>query len=83
MRERVIHAYRLATGVQPDEATVELLQKTFADEREVFATDEERAKALLGVGELARDEQIDIADHAAMTIVASIILNLDETLTRG
>ena len=83
LRERVIHAYRLATGVQPDEATVELLQKTFADERDVFATYEERAKALLGVGELARDEQIDIADHAAMTIVASIILNLDETLTRG
>ncbi len=83
MRDRIIHAYRLATGVRPQPAAVDLLQETFANERQVFATNEDRAQALLNIGESPRDEQIDVADHAAMTIVASIILNLDETLTRG
>ena len=39
--------------------------------------------ALLAVGESPRDETIDAAQHAAMTIVTSMILNLDETLMRG
>ena len=36
-----------------------------------------------GNGESKRDEKIDANEHAALTIVTSMILNLDETLTRG
>jgi hypothetical protein len=38
---------------------------------------------LLGVGEASRDDQLDAAELAAWTMVASVILNLDETLTKG
>ena len=44
--------------------------------------DRESAKSLLAIGESSRDEALDVAHHAAWTIVASAILNLDETLTR-
>ncbi|MEL6908509.1 MAG: DUF1553 domain-containing protein, partial [Planctomycetota bacterium] len=42
----------------------------------------EDAAELVGVGELASDESIDIADLAAWTLVASAALNLDEALTK-
>jgi hypothetical protein len=34
------------------------------------------------VGEAKRDEALPVAEHAALTNVTSMILNLDETLTR-
>jgi hypothetical protein len=37
---------------------------------------------LLGVGEKARDETLDLTEHAAMTMVASLILNLDEVMSK-
>jgi hypothetical protein len=36
----------------------------------------------LAVGDSARDEQLDVVEHAACTVVCSILLNLDETLSR-
>jgi hypothetical protein len=38
---------------------------------------------LISTGESPRDETLDPAVHAAMSIVTSMILNLDEILTRG
>ena len=37
----------------------------------------------LAVGESPRDEELDPAELAAWTMVASVILNLDETVTKG
>ena len=45
--------------------------------------DSEAAKKLIGFGESKRDESLDVAEHAAWTVIASMILNLNETLTRG
>lgn len=81
--ERIVRAYRLATGVRPSDATLAVLQRAYADELRHFQAEPERAKKLLGIGEWKRDEKIDPAEHAAMTIVTSLILNLDETLTRS
>jgi hypothetical protein len=81
--DRIEYAYRLATGVRPKSVIRELLKATYQDERSHFAEDAERAKKLISSGESPRDESLDAADHAALTIVTSMILNLDETLTRG
>jgi hypothetical protein len=44
----------------------------------------DRAAALrpLTVGESPRDSRLDAAELAAWTTVASVILNLDETITK-
>ena len=81
--ERIEYAYRLATGVRPKSIVRELLKATYQEEHALFAQDNERAKKLISSGESSRDESLDPADHAAMTIATSMILNLDETLTRG
>ena len=80
---QIVVAHRLATGVRPKPAIQEILRHAYQEELALFKEDAERAKKLLAVGESKRDESIDAAQHAAMTIVTSMILNLDETLTRG
>ena len=47
-----------------------------------FATDRRSALKLIGVGESSRNNRLDPAELAAWTTVASVILNLDETITK-
>ena len=48
-----------------------------------YSEDTESAKQLLSVGETKRDEAIEESMHAAWTMLCSMILNLDETVTRN
>ena len=45
--------------------------------------DNEKAKKFLSMGEISRDEKIDLVEHASWTVIAQMLLNMDETLTRG
>ncbi|MEM7313737.1 MAG: DUF1553 domain-containing protein, partial [Planctomycetota bacterium] len=81
--DQVALAYRMATSVKPTNETLDVLMQSYRTELAVFQAVPERAKQLLSVGESKRNEELDAAHHAALTIVISMILNLDETLTRG
>jgi len=83
IQEQIIYAYRLTTGVTPKASVVALLVAAYEEELAVFQKDPERAKKIISVGDSPRDEKLDAAQHAALSIVAGILLNLDETLTRG
>ncbi|MCA9136067.1 MAG: DUF1553 domain-containing protein [Planctomycetales bacterium] len=94
LAERLIHAessdparidlaYRLATARPADKREQTILMQMLDDQRQRFAENRESAMQYLSVGELPRDESIDVVEHAAWTVVAQMILNLDETLTRG
>jgi hypothetical protein len=47
-----------------------------------FQRDPEQAARLLATGEAPRDPSLDAAEHAAMTMTASLLLNLDEMLSK-
>ncbi len=79
---RVEFAFLLATSRPPSKAESAVLLDIHAAALTRYKKDDKAAKELLGFGESKRDESIDSAEHAAWTIVASTILNLDETLTR-
>ena len=83
IEKRIVYAYRLATGIRPSGDVVSVLKDAYNSELVVFRKHPERAAQLLATGESKRDETIDVSEHAALTIVTSIILNLDETLTRS
>lgn len=83
LEERLEFAYRRATGVRPRNSIRNILEEAYHEELERFQADEQAAKDLLAIGESKRDETLDLSQHAALTVVASMILNLDETLTRG
>ncbi|MFT5299953.1 MAG: hypothetical protein ACI87E_000036 [Mariniblastus sp.] len=81
--KRIDLAYQLATARHVTQRELEVLLNLLADQRKRFVTDPESAKKFLAVGDSKRDESIDIIEHAAWAVIAQIILNLDETLSRG
>jgi tellurite resistance protein len=70
------------TGRPPVEREMTVLRGTLARERERYRSDRESAEALLAVGEAPVGHAVDPVEHAAMTQVCSLLLNLSETLTR-
>ena len=80
---RIAFAYRLAMGRSARPAEVETMLGLFNQQAVVFRLDAPSAKKLLSVGESPRDTALDTAELAAWTTVASVLLNLDETITKG
>jgi mono/diheme cytochrome c family protein len=80
---RITRAFQLALSRDATDRETEILTKTLSAKRASFSADPESAKSYLTVGEKPRDESIPVAEHAAWTILCQMILNLDETLTRG
>jgi len=80
--DRIAFAFRLATSRWPTPEEVAPLVEMFKRQQVRFESNQKDAEALLGVGKSSRDESLDLTDHAAYTVVASIILNLDETITK-
>ena len=48
-----------------------------------FNEEPTRATEYLGLGESKRESTLSEPEHAALTVLANLILNLDETLTRS
>jgi len=81
-RERIVHAFRLATARRPSRKEIGVLRGVLNSRLGGFRKDPQSAISLLGVGESAHDTRLDPAQLAAWTIVAGVILNLDETITK-
>ncbi|HMO63699.1 MAG TPA: DUF1553 domain-containing protein, partial [Verrucomicrobiota bacterium] len=81
--DRIAHAFRLATARPPRSAEAAALAEVLEAQRRHYAADRAAALKLLANGESPRDEAFDPAELAAWTMVASAILNLDETVTKG
>lgn len=75
-------AFEMATGRPADTLRSRLLLELLHSEQQRFEENSQAALDLLSIGEAKRDESINAAEHAAWTIVASAILNLDETLNK-
>ena len=80
--ERIALAFRLATSRQPRPAETQILKRRLDALLAQFGSDAKAAEALLTVGESQRDASFDASEHAAYTALCSLILNLDETLTK-
>ena len=59
-----------------------LLTDLYELEWETFQADQQGALALLNVGEYPRDEQLDLAQVAALTVVANTLMNFDEAVIK-
>ena len=80
--ERIQRGYRLAIARAPRPSEMRVLLDVLQASETRFSKDAEAATALVTTGDSPHDERLEVAQHAAWTIVASMILNLDETLTR-
>ncbi len=81
--EAISDAFRLLTSRAPTPAELGLLVAGWNEHRERFQRDTGAALALIELGESPRDERLDPAQLAAYTTLCSLLLSLDETLTRN
>jgi len=79
---RIDLAFRLATSRKPNSAEREILLNRLDILQKHYAADKAAAQSLLKVGESKRNEKIDAAEHAAYTGLCSLIMNLDEAITK-
>jgi hypothetical protein len=81
-RAAVGFGFRCATARPPTPAEVGVLLKVHARALARFRASGTAARDLLSVGASGRDATLDETELAACAVVASVILNLDETITR-
>lgn len=81
--EQIEFAFRLCTSRQPTEAERARLLAFLDLERRSFEQEPQAAEKLLAVGSAARPPSLDTREVAAWMMVANVLLNLDETLTKG
>ncbi|MGE4620038.1 MAG: DUF1549 and DUF1553 domain-containing protein, partial [Planctomycetota bacterium] len=81
--QKIVHLWRIATGRIPDEGEVAEISAFLKEMRSYFTADVEAAKKLLAVGDSAVSDALEPTEHAAWTLVCSLILNLDEVVTKG
>jgi hypothetical protein len=79
---RISRAFRMATSRRPTASESQILAGGFRRELPRFRRDSAAAEKLIGVGEKPRNPALDPAELAAYTAVMSIILNLDEALSK-
>jgi hypothetical protein len=82
LRQQLTCAFRLALARTPRAEEIKVLEKTFGEQHERFATDKAAVESFLSIGESRRPKDLDVVDLAAMTSVANVLLNLNETITR-
>ena len=81
-RDRIASMFEISTARRPKPVELDVLLQVYRRQLEVFRKQPDAALALLAVGESNRDESLGAAEHAALTTIANIILNLDETITK-
>jgi hypothetical protein len=80
--DRIAFAFRLATARLPNDRERAILLNSYRYDTDRFRTDPAAGQKLLEQGSTARDASLDQNELAAYAAVASLILNLDETVTR-
>lgn len=80
-RERIDFAFKLATARTPDPEERVVLLDSLSEFRSTYRQNPAQATKLLSVGEAKPDSTLDPREVAAWTNLASMILNLDETIT--
>ena len=79
---RIAYVFRLALARKPSPREAQVLRDLVSQQLTNYRKDGKAASELSRVGESKADVKIDQAELAAWTMVASAILNLDETITK-
>jgi hypothetical protein len=80
---RLTFAFRLATGRRPTERELGLLRRSLERKIAGFRQSPAAADALLSHGEARRDMSLDAGELAAHTAIASVLLNMDESVSKN
>ncbi len=80
--ERLQTAFELALCRDPHADELAVLLKVLQAAQQRFAADPAAAEKLLAIGHSKRSEKVDVSELAAWTAISSLILNLDEAISK-
>ncbi len=79
---RIRHAFRLVTAREPNPRELQVLRDLAETQIARYRRNPDAARNLLSVGESVHDATLDPRELAGWATVASVILNLDEAITK-
>ncbi len=82
LQRRLTRAFRLALGRQPASDEIATLDRAYAQQLAGFEADPKAAELWLMVGESPVPEDLNPVELSALTAVANVLLNLNETITK-
>lgn len=74
--------FRRLLARSPTNTETRLIRSAFDQFLSTYRNDDAAARELLSTGEKPRNNSLDVARHAAMTMTASLMINLDEAITK-
>jgi hypothetical protein len=80
--DRLIYGFRLVTARHPSEKELASLRKGFDRQLASFAAEPAAAEKLLGYGDLPKNANLEPVEYAAWTMMANLLINLDETINK-
>lgn len=80
---RLAFAFRSATGREPEKKEMKVLEESYFKQLVRYEKDVEAAKQAISYGESKPDATLNVSELAAYTMVANMVLNLDEVLTKN
>ena len=79
---RLNYGFRWVTARLPNAHELEVLRKTLDKQIGIFQADPTAAEKLVTYGDSPRNAKLDLIEYAAWTMVANLLINLDETITK-
>ncbi len=71
------------TSRMPNKTEMRIALETLQRHLKRFAEDQDAAKALIAYGESKPDSSLNASELAAYAMLANLLLNLDETITKN
>lgn len=81
--DRIKYAYRATLSRTPEADELAIVQQAFGQCLKRYQADPAAARQAISVGESKPDAKLDPVELAAYTLLANLILNLDETVMRN
>jgi hypothetical protein len=82
-RERIEWAWRAVTARAPQADELQIVLDTYDRHYQRYTEDDNAAEELIAYGDSETDSKLDTAELAAYTLVANMIFNLDESITKN
>jgi hypothetical protein len=76
------NGFRLLTSRTPSPSELETLTRLYYEQKRHFEAAVDDAKLFVAIGDSPRDEQLDAAKVAAMTVVMNTLMSFDECVTK-
>ena len=79
---RLVYLFRLASGRKPDAQEIAVILDSYHAQLARYTKDVEAGKKLIAIGESKADPKLNVSELAAWTMVANLVLNMDEVINK-